>query len=104
MQRRATKQILPDNPDIDEPCHKMGPREVNRDSIIPFVSTIWTIVKVVLILFIIFPFIDKIRHKDYFSKAVSLINELDIGCRPCICPENAFNTTVCEGDRKGSGF
>ena len=103
MQRRSAKQTLPDH-DYDEPCHKTGPREVNRDVILPFVSNIWTIIKVVLILFIIFPFIDKIRHKDYFSKAVSLINELDIGCRPCLCPENVSNTTVSEGDKKGSGF
>jgi hypothetical protein len=102
MQRR--KQILPNVPDSDEPCHKMGPREVNKEGILPFVSTIWTIIKVILILFIIFPFIDKIRHKDYFSKAVSLINELDIGCRPCICPENILNTTVNGGDKKESGF
>ena len=100
MQRRS-KQILPD---IDEPSPKMGPRDPNKDSLMSFVNIIWTSIKVVLILFIIFPFIDKIRHKDYFSRAVNIINEFDIGCKPCVCPEIAFNKTQCEEERKGSGF
>ncbi len=104
MQRRSTKQNLPDIPDIDEPSCKMGPREVNKDSILSFVNIIWTTVKVVLILFIIFPFMDKIRHKDYFSKAVDMINDLDIGCRRCICPNNTMNITPCPADSKGTGF
>ncbi len=104
MQRRTTKQNLPDIPDIDEPCHKMGPRDMNKDSINSFVSMIWTTIKVVIILFIIFPFMDKIRHKNYFSKAMDLIVDLDIGCGPCICPNNTFNTTLREGDKGALGF
>jgi len=99
MQRRS-KQILPD---IDEPSPKMGPRDPNKDNIMSFVNIIWTTIKVILILFIIFPFIDKIRHKDYFSRAVNIINEFDIGCKPCACPEIAFNKTQCEEERRSSG-
>jgi hypothetical protein len=104
MQRRATKQIVSDYADIDEPSTKMGPKESNKDNITSIVSIIWTSIKVILILFIIFPFVDKIRHRDYFSRAVNMINELDIGCKPCICPENLFNKTQSEADGRGSGF
>jgi hypothetical protein len=104
MQRRTGKQSLPDLHDCDESSPKMGPREANKDNILSFVSVIWTSIKVVLILFIIFPFIDKIRHKDYFSKAVNLINEFDIGCKPCICPSIIFNKTQCDDNGSGSGF
>ncbi len=82
----------------------MGPREIHKDSIISNVNIIWTTIKIVLILFIFFPFMDKIRHKNYFSKAIDLIIDLDIGCRPCLCPNNTFNTTLREGDKGASGF
>ena len=101
MQRRNTKQILPDQLDIDEPSPKIGPRESNKVNSNSILNILWMVIKVVLILFVIFPFIDKIRHKDYFSKAINLFHELDIGCKPCICP--TYNVTQSD-DKKGTGF
>ena len=105
MQRQTTKGNI--NPDEEETVVKpTGTKDLSKEQFLSFVSILWTGVKIVLILFVVFPFIDKIRHKDYFSRAINFINEYDIGCKPCICPI-MFNRTLIrtinsEEDSKGS--
>ena len=105
MQRRTTKGNI--NPDEEETVVKpTGSKDNSKEQLLTLVSILQMGVKIVIILFVVFPFIDKIRHKDYFSRAINFINEYDIGCKPCICP-NVFNTTMnrtinSEEERKGS--
>jgi hypothetical protein len=61
-------------------------------------NTLWIILKVGIVLLIVFPFLDKLRHKDYITKTLNFINEYDIGCKPCECPicpniTASFNST-----------
>ena len=103
MERRSTKTNLPSLFDENDSSTKMGPIDKHNYNINSYINIIWTTIKVIIILFVIFPFIDKIRHKDYFTKAVNMINEFDIGCKPCHCPELVFNCTKREEDKR-DGF
>ena len=48
---------------------------------------VWTIAKVALIIVILGPFIDKLRQKEFLSKGLEFINQIDIGCPRCECPK-----------------
>lgn len=100
MQRRSGRT----NIDEEEGCVsvKTTTKEISKDQLLSLMNILWTVVKVVLILFVIFPFIDKIRHKDLFSKAVNFINEYDIGCKPCICV--GLNRTRIEEEKDKGSF
>ena len=102
MQRRGSRGNI--NPDEDEPIKAVKEKEKDytKDQVMSFVNILWLGLKIILILFVVFPFIDKIRHKDYFSKAINFINDYDIGCKPCICA-NGLNRTMTNEEEKDKG-
>jgi len=102
MQRRGSRGNI--NPDEDEPIKPVREKEKDftKEQVMSFVNILWFGLKIMLILFVVFPFIDKIRHKDYFSKAINLINDYDIGCKPCICA-NGLNRTMKNEEEKDKG-
>ena len=46
---------------------------------------LWIIAKLSLIIILVYPFIDKLRQKDYFIKVGQFISDLDFGCKICDC-------------------
>jgi len=100
MQRRGSRGNI--NPDEDEPIKPVKEKDFTNEQVMSFVNILWFGLKIMLILFVVFPFIDKIRHKDYFSKAINLINDYDIGCKPCICA-NGLNRTMKNEEEKDKG-
>ena len=51
---------------------------------------VWIVFKETVIIILIFPFLDKLRHKNLLTKFTDLVSEFDIGCSPCYC--NCNNT------------
>ena len=52
-----------------------------------FLNYAWAIAKIALVILILAPFIDKLRQKDFLSKGLEYINQMDIGCPKCECPK-----------------
>ena len=79
------------NSRFNSPYAKAIPREevVHMNTQVSKVlGFVWLGLKILVVVIIVFPFIDKLRHKDLFGKAINLVNEYDIGCKPCICQFN----------------
>ena len=70
------------------------------------INYIWLILKVAIIFVLLFPFIDKIRQKNYLEKFSGYVNDFDFGCKQCTCPDNFHNSTSFAGGipNKNSGF
>ncbi|MCH7536045.1 MAG: hypothetical protein IH948_09975 [Bacteroidetes bacterium] len=64
-----------------------------EDSVKNLFRYLWVIMKLIVIFIILCPFLDKLRQKDYVTKAVNFVSEMDIGCKPCVCNQTAVNTT-----------
>jgi hypothetical protein len=103
--KKQTRGNIANNCPDEEEDPKVFDKEISKDQIMSLVNVLWTVIKIALILFVIFPFIDKIRHKDYFSRAVNFINEYDIGCKPCICSDILNRTSNrSDDDKYKTGF
>ena len=74
MQRKSSRGCIEEEPKVTN--------DLSKEKVVDFINICWRVVKVVLILVVIFPFIDKIRHKGYINQAVNFFNEYDIGCKP----------------------
>ena len=68
MQRRATSRGNI-NPDDDEPIKQVKEKDFTKEQVMSFVNTLWLGLKLMLILFFVFAFMDNIRQKDYFLNA-----------------------------------
>ena len=60
---------------------------------------LWFFAKCVVLFVIIYPFIDKVRQKDFFSNSLTYLSHLDIGCKQCNCPKTV-NVTNGNGNQK----
>ena len=75
MQRKSSRGCIEEDP--------KATNDLSKEKVFDFINLCWRLVKLVVILVIIFPFIDKIRHKGYITQAVNFFNDYDIGCKPC---------------------
>jgi len=97
MQRKSSRGCIEEEP-------KAATNDLSKEKVVDFINICWRVVKVVLILVVIFPFIDKIRHKGYINQAVNFFNEYDIGCKPCNSTCDLFLNKMKIDEPKSNGF
>jgi hypothetical protein len=72
--------------DEEEHCEVKAKKQINE-----ILKLVWIVVKITVIIILIFPFLDKLRHKNLLTKFTDLVSEYDIGCSPCYCSCNNTN-------------
>jgi hypothetical protein len=60
-----------------------------------FIAIIWFAIKCLLMLLVLYPFLQKVWYKSWFTKLFDLFQEYDLGCKPCNC-------TIPTPDLKGN--
>ena len=63
MQRKSSRGCIEEEPKVNN--------DLSKEKVFDFINLCWRIFKLALILVIIFPFIDKIRHKGYITQAIN---------------------------------
>jgi hypothetical protein len=63
----------------------------------------WLIFKLLIVLYLLCPFLDKVRQKDYIAKFIDYFNEIDLGCKKCICNETITLFPNKTRDNKADG-
>lgn len=58
-----------------------------------YVNYLFFVIKVVLLVVLVYPFIDKIRQTELMAKVISYASQIDIGCKPCF-PCNRTTTEI----------
>ena len=96
MQRKSLRGCIEEEPKVTN--------DLSKEKVVDFINICWRVVKVVLILLVIFPFIDKIRHKGYINQAVNFFNEYDIGCKPCNSTCDLLLNKTKIDEPKSNGF
>jgi len=96
MQRKSSRGCIEEEPKVNN--------DLSKEKVFDFINLCWRIFKLALILVIIFPFIDKIRHKGYINQAVNFFNDYDIGCKPCNSTCDLFLNKTKIDEPKNNGF
>ena len=96
MQRKSSRGCIEEEPKVNN--------DLSKEKVFDFINLCWRIFKLALILVIIFPFVDKIRHKGYNTQAVNFFNEYDIGCKPCNSTCDLFLNKTKIDEPKSNGF
>jgi len=82
---KQKKTIAEEEEDEEDVSTIKAKKEMNE-----LFKLVWIVVKITVIIILIFPFLDKLRHKNLLTKFTDLVSEYDIGCSPCYC--NCNNT------------
>jgi len=96
MQRKSSRGCIEEEPKVNN--------DLSKEKVFDFINLCWRIFKLALILVIIFPFVDKIRHKGYITQAVNFFNEYDIGCKICNSTRDLFLNKRKIDEPKNNGF
>jgi uncharacterized membrane protein YwzB len=62
-----------------------------------YLKILFTIMKVVLVIILLFPFIDKLRQSEMMAKLFEYLSHIDIGCKPCNI--SLIHSNITSGDR-----
>jgi hypothetical protein len=87
-----------DEEEEEEHNELRGKKQINE-----ILKLVWIVVKITVIIILIFPFLDKLRHKNLLTKFTDLVSEYDIGCSPCYCNNTLGNFTKKPEEIKNTG-
>lgn len=70
-----------------------------------YLKILFTMIKVVFVIILLFPFIDKLRQSETMIKIIEYLSHIDIGCKPCnISFIQSNNTSGGDRTKTNNGF